>query len=138
MTDRPVTLIRLQDSAKMVADPDNDIRGRTVRDRAGDDIGKVEDLLIDTEQEKIRFLRVEHGGILGFGTTPSFIPVEAIKDVTDDEVHIDQAGARVAEAPLYDPDLLDESEYYKNVYTHYGYPPYWTAGYTYPARPYLF
>jgi len=138
MTDRPATLIRMRDSAKTVADPSKDIRGRAVRDRAGDDIGTVEDLLIDTEQEKIRFLRVEHGGVLGFGATPSFIPVEAIKDVTDDEVRIDQSGAQVADAPRYDPELLDENEYYSNLYGYYGYPPYWTAGYTYPGRPYLF
>ncbi|MCM4083826.1 PRC-barrel domain-containing protein [Paractinoplanes hotanensis] len=94
MTDLPGTLVRMKDSDKTIADPDRDIRGRTVRDRTGEDIGKVDDLLIDTEQEKIRFLRVEHGGLLGIGATPSFIPIDAITDVTGDEVRIDRSARR--------------------------------------------
>jgi hypothetical protein len=42
-------------------------------------------------------------------------------------------------APAYDPDLIHEDAgegYYGDVYKHYGYPPYWGPGYTYPPYPY--
>ncbi|WP_372443898.1 PRC-barrel domain-containing protein [Nucisporomicrobium flavum] len=55
-------LIKLSDSDKILADPADDIRGRPVRDPHSDDLGTVEDLLIDDGEDKVRFLRVEHVG----------------------------------------------------------------------------
>jgi sporulation protein YlmC with PRC-barrel domain len=135
MADRPTVLVKLSDSGRTVADPAEDVRGRTVRDSHGEEIGKVDDLLVDTEEEKVRFLRVEHGGILGFGKTPSFVPVDAVSEVTDDEVRIDQTRERVAHAPQYDPELTNDAEYYGSVYGHYGYPAFWYPGYVYPGYP---
>ncbi|MCY1143743.1 PRC-barrel domain-containing protein [Actinoplanes sp. Pm04-4] len=138
MTDQPRTLTRLSDTSKDVADSSPDIRGRKVIDRDGDDLGKVDDLLIDTDEEKVRFLRVEHGGLLGIGATASFIPVDAVRDITDGEVHVDLAAQQVADAPRYDPDLVDQNDYYSDVYRYYGYAPYWTPGYAYPAGPIMY
>jgi len=135
MASDAATLVRLGDSGRTVADPAEDVRGRKVKDRTGEDLGTVEDLLVDADAGKVRFLRVEHGGILGFGATPSFIPVDAVSRVTDDEVVIDRSREDVAGAPEYDPDLVDQSEYYENLYGHYGYPPFWGVGYTYPGFP---
>lgn len=135
MSNNPASLIKLGDTDQTVADPADDIRGRKVRDMTGEDIGKIDDLLIDSQERKVRLLRIEHGGILGFGATPSFIPVDAITRITDDEVHINQSRQRVADAPPYDPDLVDETAYYSNVYGYYGLPPFWGAGYVYPGYP---
>ena len=108
MTRRQPTLVRLGDTDQTLADPNLDIRGRTVRDREGGEIGKVDDLLVDAEEKKVRMLRVAHGGILGIGATPSFIPVEAVTRVTEDEVHVDRLGTEVVESPRYDPELVDQ------------------------------
>lgn len=128
MTNRATRLTKLSDTDLTISNPLEDIRGRTVKDVDGEKIGKIEDLLIDSEDHQVQLLRVEHGGILGFGATPSFIPVEAISRITDDEVHVGQAGAKVAQAPRYDPELMDQSEYYGQVYGYYGYPPYGMSG----------
>jgi hypothetical protein len=56
-----------------------------VRDAHGEDLGKVDDLLVDAGEGKVRFIRVESGGVLGTGATPSFI----------------------AEAPHYDPEIVE-------------------------------
>ncbi|HWG98936.1 MAG TPA: PRC-barrel domain-containing protein [Pilimelia sp.] len=130
------TLVKLSDSDKMLADPAADIRGRVVRDRDGEEVGKVDDLLIDPEEGKVRLLRVAHGGVLGFGATPSFIPVEAVVRITDDAVHINESRSRVSEAPGYDPELVEESEFYDSLYGYYGYAPFWGPGYVYPGFPY--
>jgi sporulation protein YlmC with PRC-barrel domain len=128
VTENAAQLLNLSDTDLIIANPSDDIRGRTARDVDGEKIGKIDDLLIDSKDNQVRLLRVEHGGILGFGATPSFIPVEAISRITDDEVHLRQASAKVAEAPRYDPELTDEREFYGRVYGYYGYPPFGTPG----------
>jgi sporulation protein YlmC with PRC-barrel domain len=139
MTQHMPTLVRLSDTDRVVADPIDDIRGRTVRDRDGEDLGKVDDLLVDTTEDRVRFLRVKSGGILGLGATPVFIPVEAVTNVGE-EVHIDHSAAKVAEAPRYDPEIRegmrpDDTDYYNSIYGYYGYAPFWAPGYMPPGRP---
>lgn len=135
MTDQPATLVKLSDSGQTVADPAEDIRGKKVRDRDGEDLGRIDDLIVDAADFKIRFLRVEHGGILGIGAKMSLIPVDAVTAITDDDVRIDQTRTRVADAPIYDPDLIDQSEIYAATYDYYGYVPFWGPGYLYPPYP---
>ena len=132
MNRQPSTMIALGDSDQTVADQREDIRGRTVLDRDDNEIGKIDELLVDTEHKKVRFLRVKHGGLFGVGATPLFIPVEAVDRVTDHEVGIDRSRAQVADAPQYDPELVDRDKYLTDLYGHYGYSPYWTAGYRPP------
>ena len=83
-------LAKLSDEGQTVAATDIGIRGRRVPDRNYVDLGRIQYLLVDTVHHKVRMLRVEHGGILGFGVTASFVPVEAITVITDDVVYIDQ------------------------------------------------
>ena len=131
------TLHRLKDSDLQLADPKADIRGLKVKDVAGEEIGKVDDLLVDDEEQKVRFLEMGSGGLLGLGETKSLIPVEAVARITDEEVYINQSRAKVASAPKYDPDLR-EREHLTDVYGYYGYgTPYWGVGYAYPRYPYL-
>jgi hypothetical protein len=133
MTARQPTLMRLGDTDQTLAQPDLDIRGRTVRDREGGEIGTVDDLL-DPEEKKVRMLRVAHGGVLGIGATPSFVPVEAVTRVTADEVWVDRSGTEVTQSPRYDPELVDEEPYFTDVYGYYGYLPYWTSRHVAPMR----
>lgn len=128
-------LRKLSDTGHTVASEDDDIRGRDVKDRDGNDLGKVDDLLVDPEQNKVRFLVIASGGFIGIGETKSFIPVDAISEVSSDEVRLDQQRDYVAGAPAYDPDLVEEQDFYQNVYSYYGYAPYWTPGHIYPAYP---
>jgi sporulation protein YlmC with PRC-barrel domain len=134
------TLRRLSDTELTVADPTEDIRNRKVVDRDGEEIGEVNDLLIDDRDRRVRFLEVASGGFLGIGQTKFLIPVDAITRVREDTVYISQTRQHIAGAPSYDPDLIHreagEGSYYGDVYRHYGYPPYWGPGYTYPPYPY--
>ncbi|WP_436529055.1 PRC-barrel domain-containing protein [Actinoplanes sp. HUAS TT8] len=131
-----IELIKLSDSDRMVGDPAEDIRGRKVQDRDGHDLGRVDDLLIDPEEHRVRMLHVAHGGILGFGATSSYVPIEAIRAIDDEVVHVGQPKQIVAEAPVYDPELIDATAYYDDLYRHYGYSPFWSPGYIYPGYPY--
>ena len=124
-----VTLHKLSDTGQTVANAAEDIRGRKVKDKDGKELGTVDDLLIDDQERKVRFLRVEHGGFLGVGETKSFIPVDAITKITGDDVHINHSRDHVAKAPRYDPKLVDDNTYYDSIYGYYGYMPFWGAGY---------
>lgn len=73
-TDETGKLVKLGDTDQTIARGDEDIRGRKVKDKNGEDIGKVDDLLVDVRENKVRFLEVASGGLLGLGATTSFIP----------------------------------------------------------------
>ncbi|MBM2622022.1 PRC-barrel domain-containing protein [Actinoplanes sp. LDG1-06] len=128
------TLQPLKETDQIVADPAQDIRGRRVVDSDGSEVGTVADLLVDAEESRVRFLNVAHGGILGFGATSSFIPIDAVREVTDDEVRIDTSKDRVSGAPRFDPELA-ERDYLEEVYGYYGHTPFWSPGYFYPGFP---
>lgn len=132
-TDEYATLVTLDDLGKTVADVSEDIRGRAVIDKDGQEIGKIDALLIDDRARKIRFLRVETGGFLGIGEKKSLIPIDAIASITKDEVHINHSKSQVTDAPPYDPALVQEQSFYESTYASYGYVPFWGIGYMYPA-----
>ncbi len=123
------TIYTLGDRGLTIDGSANDVRGRKVKDKDGNPIGTVAELLVDDQERRVRFLLVEHGGVLGFGETKTLIPVNAVTETTDKEVVIDQSRDRVASAPGYDPDLVDDRPYHASIYDHYGYVPYWSEGY---------
>lgn len=125
-------LIRLSDSELSVATEVEDVRGRSVKDRAGQDLGRIEDLLIDPDERRVRFLVVGSGGFLGLGQQQSFIPVDAVSRVDEDVVTVDLTRENVAGAPAYDPDLTAEPSYLESIYGYYGFIPFWGPGYVAP------
>jgi sporulation protein YlmC with PRC-barrel domain len=141
------TLYSLNDEPYDVKNRAEDIRKRTVVDRDGDEIGTVDDLLIDGHEYKVRFLQVKDGGFLGIGGRHFLVPVDAVTRVTEDTVSIDQSRAHVGDGPVYDPTVASDEEwrrgafrdegYYPGVYRHYGYAPFWGPGYVYPGYPFV-
>jgi len=126
MTSEPAhVLTLLSDTGRTVADPSQDVRGLAVRDVSGESLGMVDDLLVDADADRVRMLRITHGGLLGFGAEVSLLPIEAMTKLDEDELVVDQTRDRVASAPVYDPELTDQSGYYDHLYGYYGYVPYW-------------
>jgi sporulation protein YlmC with PRC-barrel domain len=144
--EKTAKLIRLSDTELTIANPAEDIRGRAAVDRDGEDIGEVEDLLIDAHEKRVRLLEVASSGFLGLGKTKFLLPVEAITRISDDRVYVNRTRQYIAGAPHYDPDLIhqeagekgyySEGAYYGDVYHYYGYPSYWAPGAIYPPYPY--
>lgn len=129
-------LEKISDTALSPADPRMDIRGRTVIDRHGDDIGHVNDLLIDREERRVRFLEVGAGGFLGLGERHFLVPVEAVTAVEGNRVRIDRTREHITGSPEYDPQLTRRTrDDYAPYYGYYGLTPYWGAGYTSPYTP---
>jgi hypothetical protein len=131
----PAALLRLDDIDMTVADPATDVRGRAVIGRGGAEIGKISSLLVDDGEWRVRLLEVRSGGLLGIGARTRLIPVEAVTDVVDDAVHVDQTRTSVQESPVYDPDVAPSPALYADVYDHFGYSPFWAIGHPYPPVP---
>ena len=133
----PATAIlhSLRDTNLTVADPTEDIRERRVLDKAGQEIGTVDDLLIDERERKVRLLQIKAGGLLGLGETKFLVPVDAITRISGDTVDIDQTREQVVGAPRYDPALTREPDW-TDLYQHYGYRPFYGPDYVAPPFPY--
>lgn len=131
------TLRRLQDTDEVVAEDDEDVRGRKVLDNVGFTVGTVDESMIEDAQNTVRFLHVACGGFLGHGATHVMIPVEAIASITGDAVTIDLGAKCLQGTPRYDPQLLrDQDErYWGDVSGYYGFAPFWGRGYSYPPYP---
>ncbi|TFV57715.1 PRC-barrel domain containing protein [Geodermatophilus sp. DF01-2] len=129
-------LVRLSETGRTVAEPAADVRGRTAVDSEGQEIGTVDDLLVDDREERVRFLRVGAGGFLGIGKEHYLVPVEAVEAVEPDRVRIGRDRAALSDVPGYDPELAEDPAYYAGVYGWWGFGPYWAPGYVYPPYPY--
>ena len=107
MADQPEsTLVKLGDTDLTLANPADDVRGSTVVDRNGNDVGDVDGLLIDEHEKRVRFLQVGSGGFLGIGEKKRLIPVDAVTAV-DEKVHLGATTRdQVAESLEYDPELV--------------------------------
>jgi len=132
------SLVKLSETNLVLEDSSQDVRGRKVVDKNGVKIGEIEDLLIDSQQRKVRFLQAWEGGygVLHLGKQRFLIPVDAITFIDSDNVYIDQTGERIAEVAVYDPNVVSEQTYWEELYGRYGYAPYWVRGYRYPPYPY--
>ncbi|HEY9012234.1 MAG TPA: PRC-barrel domain-containing protein [Devosia sp.] len=137
MTEFEATLVSINETGLTTQDPTEDVRDREVRDANGAKIGHVKDLLVDEKEQKVRLIEVAHGGLLGIGESRVLLPVDLITAIDDEAVYFLRDREQVSGAPKYDPQLVPEREYYDQLFGYYGVAPYWTAGYVYPAYPYL-
>jgi sporulation protein YlmC with PRC-barrel domain len=130
-------LARLSETGLVLANDNEDIRGREVVDRHGKKIGLVADLFIDEQERRIRMIQIKAGGFLGLGERHFLLPGDAITEVTKAEVHIDATLEWVIGSPAYDPHLIvaPEADPWGSYYGYYGVSPYWGSGYVYPGFP---
>ena len=94
-----IGLVRLNDSDFVLANPENDVRGRVVYDTDRQRIGGVEDLYIDLQKREVRFLEVGAGGFLGIGEKRLLVPVEAVRQVAEDRVTIEPGRTEKVDGP---------------------------------------
>ena len=100
------------------------LTGTKVRNGSGDDLGKVEDLMIDTATGQVNYAVLSFGGILGIGDTLFAVPLQAMKvDTDDEELILDVPKDRLANAPGFDKDnwpLSSDPKWAKDVRSYYG------------------
>lgn len=115
-------LVKLSESDRTLEDPSQDLRGKDVYDRNGDQIGSVEHLYMDRQTKEVRYAGAGAGGFLGLGEKHFLIPLEAITEVNGDRVILDQDREKVTGSPDYDPAAAPTPGYQRGLYDYYGYP----------------
>jgi uncharacterized protein (TIGR02271 family) len=91
-------------------------RGRTLVDRDGDKIGKIEDVYLDRSSGEPEWIAVKTGLL---GSNVSFVPIhEASPD--GDDIRVGHEKGLVKDAPNIDPDGELSPEEERRLYQHYG------------------
>src|SRR3954471_19138129 len=91
-------------------------RGRTLVDRDGDKIGKVEDVYLDRQSGEPEWVAVKTGM---FGSNVSFVPIHD-PSTAGDALQVAYAKDQVKDAPNVDPDGELSPEEERRLYSHYG------------------
>ena len=105
------------------------IVGTNVRNRAEEDLGSIQDLMIDTNDGSIAYVVLSFGGFLGMGDKYFAIPMEAfIIDAEKEEFVLNVTKEKLENAPGFDKDNWPSSAdtaFIDSIYNHYGYEPYY-------------
>jgi sporulation protein YlmC with PRC-barrel domain len=104
------------------------IKGDKVINTAGEDLGKIEELMIDLQDGRIAYAALSFGGFLGLGNKLFAIPWQALKlRLHEHTFLLDIPKETLEKAEGFDKDNwpLTSREWLSRTYAHYGYQPYW-------------
>ncbi len=105
------------------------LTGDRVMNPAGEDLGKIEELMIDLHDGRVAYAVLSFGGFLGMGDKLFAIPFQALKLDADREGFVlDVAKEKLKKAPGFDkndwPSAADR-DWGSQIHSYYGYRPYW-------------
>jgi sporulation protein YlmC with PRC-barrel domain len=104
--------------------------GDPVVNPRGEDLGKIEDFVIDPKNGRVDYAVLSFGGFLGMGDKLFAVPLEAMRLSREEKRFIlDVDKERLKHAPGFDkdhwPDTSDRA-FGTKVYAYYGYEPRWS------------
>jgi sporulation protein YlmC with PRC-barrel domain len=105
------------------------LAGDRVRNPAGEDLGKVDEIMVDLASGRVAYVVVSFGGFLGIGDKLFAVPWSAFQvDQGEHEFVLDVDRGTLENAPGFDkgnwPDMSDTT-FGAEVHKHYGATPYW-------------
>jgi sporulation protein YlmC with PRC-barrel domain len=105
------------------------LKGDKVVNQQGEDLGKLEELMIDLDRGRIAYAVLSFGGFLGMGDKLFAIPWQAFGVDTVGKKLVLKANKEILKkATGFDksnwPNMADPT-WGTNVYKYYGYKPYW-------------
>jgi sporulation protein YlmC with PRC-barrel domain len=107
------------------------ILGLDVENPQGENLGEIENLLIDMTAGRIASATLAFGGWLGFGENLAPVPWEALTFTPGaDKVTLDVDQEKLRKAPQFAKDKWPatvERQWLADVYAYYGTKPYWPA-----------
>jgi sporulation protein YlmC with PRC-barrel domain len=105
------------------------LEGDAVRNSAGEDLGKIEDIMLDVRSGQIAYAVLSFGGFLGVGNKLFAVPWSALTLDTDNECFVlDVSKDRLKDAPGFDKDhwpSMADPRWQSEINTYYGRPAYW-------------
>jgi sporulation protein YlmC with PRC-barrel domain len=105
------------------------LAGDRVRNTAGEDLGKIEEIMIDIHSGRVAYAVLSFGGFLGMGNKLFAVPWHALSvDLHNQEFVLDVSRETLENAPGFDkddwPDMADP-DWGTQIHRHYGRSPYW-------------
>lgn len=104
--------------------------GDTVSNPAGEDLGKIEELMIDLDHNRIAYAVLSFGGFMGLGDKFFALPMTSLAlDADNHRFILDVSRQTLEDAPGFDkdnwPDVADRS-WGESIHAYYGQEPYWS------------
>lgn len=105
--------------------------GDDVTNPAGEDLGNVEEIMLDVNGGRIAYAVLSFGGFLGLGDKLFAVPWDALTVDTEEHAFILDVDKETLEnAPGFDKDnwpqtVNGDDAWLVEVYDYYGYRPYW-------------
>jgi sporulation protein YlmC with PRC-barrel domain len=105
--------------------------GDDVRNPAGEDLGKIEEIMLDVDSGQVAYAVLSFGGFLGIGDKLFAVPWGAMSLDTEEEVFVLDVNQEMLEdAPGFDEDNWPETSteddtWIVTVYEYYNQDPYW-------------
>lgn len=106
------------------------LKGDKARNPEGEELGQIEEIVIDLNRGRVAYVVLASGGFLGMGDKYFAVPWDMLTvDTENKEVVVNVAKEVLEQAPGFDkdnwPDPSDHT-WLSDMYTHYGSDPYWS------------
>jgi sporulation protein YlmC with PRC-barrel domain len=105
------------------------ITGDKVVNRQGDDLGRIEEIMLDIDDDRVAYAVLSFGGFLGIGDKLFAVPWKALEIDAEKQCFVlDVPKERLENAPGFDkdewPDFADRS-FGRDIYEYYAVETYW-------------
>jgi len=105
------------------------LTGNIVYNREGDDLGKIDEIMLDVEGGRIAYAVMKSGGFLGMGGKLFAIPWTALElDTVRHAFVMDAPKERFDDAPGFDKDNWPSEadvQWHRDIHAHYRAPGFW-------------
>jgi sporulation protein YlmC with PRC-barrel domain len=108
----------------------NEIKGTDVRTRDGDEIGEIDQIMIDLQRGQVAYLLIEDGGFLGIGDERLPVPMASLDWSPGDDAGfvVDASGAELKKMTSltgYDEPAKVKGAQLAQLYQRFDVQPYW-------------
>lgn len=105
------------------------LQGDKVVNASGEDLGNIEDIMLDVRSGRVAYAVLSFGGVMGIGDKLFAIPWEALTLDADRECFVlDIEKERLKDAPGFDKDhwpSMADRTWASEIYSYYNRRPYW-------------
>ena len=109
------------------------LNGDSVRNSAGEDLGNVDEIMLDIPSGRIAYAVLSFGGVLGMGNKLFAVPWNSLVVDEDEKCFIlDVDKSTLENAPGFDKDKwpdMSDSRWRSDLFRYYGAQPYWEEEY---------
>lgn len=106
------------------------LTGEQVRNMDGEDLGKIEEIMLEAADGRIAYAVLSFGGFLGMGNKLFAVPWPALSlDPAREGLILNVDKATLEAAPGFDKDdwpRFADRSWGTEIHSYYGYEPYWS------------